>query len=55
MKIIIKAKILLCKTLEGNGTLKVRVRVKFLLLYSKLAATDPWCNMLRDFTRMENI
>ena len=35
--------------------LRVRVRVKFLLFYSKLAPTDPWCNMLRDFTWTGNI
>ena len=35
--------------------LRVRVRVKFLLFYSKLASTDPLCNMLRDFTWTGNI
>ena len=42
---MIKAKILLSKTIEVNGTLRVRVRVKgkFLLFYSelKVAPTDP--------------
>ena len=30
--------------------LRVRVRVRFLLFYFELAPTDPWCNMLLDFT-----
>ena len=40
---MIKTKILLCKTIEGNGTLRVRVRdrVELLLFYSELAPTDP--------------
>ena len=41
--------------MKGNGALRVRVRVKFLLFHSELAATDPWSNMLRDFTWTENI
>ena len=46
-----KDKNLLWKTMEGNGTLRVRVtvRVKFLLFYSELTPTDPWYNMLHDF------
>ena len=54
---MIKVKILLLKTIQGNGTLrvKVRVRVKFLLFHSELVPTDPWCNLLRDFTGTENI
>ena len=45
------------KTIEGIGTLRVRVRVraKFLLFYSEPAPTDPLCNMLRGFTWTENI
>ena len=31
----------------------VRVRVRFLLFYSEHTPTDPWCNMLRDFTWTE--
>ena len=50
---MIKTKILLWKTIEDNGTL--RVRVKFPLFYSELTSTDPWSNMLRDFTWTENI
>ena len=50
---MIKTQILLWKTIEGNNNrrLRVRVRVRFLLFYSELTPTDPWCNMLRDFTR----
>ena len=33
--------------------MRVRVRVRFLLFYSELTPTDPWCNMLRDFTWTE--
>ena len=54
---MIKTKIVLWKTIEANGTLsvKIRVRVKFLLFYSEPVPTDPWCNMLSDFTWKENI
>ena len=40
---MIKTKILICKTIEGNGTLRVRVRVKvkFLLFYSEVVPTYP--------------
>ena len=45
---MINTQILLFKTIEGNRRLKVKVRVRarFLLLYSELAPTDPWCNMI---------
>ena len=33
--------------------LTVRLRVRFLLFYSKLTPTDPRCNMLHDFTWTE--
>ena len=52
VKLMIKTKILFWKTIEGDGT--VRVRVKFLLFCSELAPTDPWCNMLLDITRTGN-
>ena len=35
--------------------LRARVRVRFILFYFELALTDPWCNMLRGFTRTEKI
>ena len=40
---MINTQILLFKTIEGNRRLKVKVRVRarFLLLYSELAPTDP--------------
>ena len=38
---MIKTKNLLWEAIEGNGTLRVRVRVKFLLFYSQLAPTVP--------------
>ena len=44
------------KSNEGNRSnrrLRVRVRVRFLWFYSELTPTDPWCNMLRDFTWRE--
>ena len=41
VKVMIKTKILLCKTIEGNGKVRIRVRVKFILFYSGLAPTDP--------------
>ena len=44
---MIKAQILLWKTIEGNKRLRVKVRFRFLSLYSELAPTDPWCNMLQ--------
>ena len=54
VKIMKKTQILLWKTIECNSSrrLRVRDRVRFLLFYSELAplTTDPWCNMLRDFT-----
>ena len=40
-----KTQILLWKTIESNR--RLRVRVRFLLIYSELALTDPWCNVLR--------
>ena len=47
---MIKAQILLWKTIEGNRRIRirvrVRVRVRFVLFYSKLAPTDAWCNIL---------
>ena len=55
VKIMIKTKNLSWKRIEDNGTLKVRVRLKFCLFYSELAPTDLWCNMLRDFNWTENI
>ena len=45
VKIMIKTQILLWKTMKGNR--RLRVRVRFLLFYSELAPTDPWCNMLQ--------
>ena len=52
-----KTQILLRKTIEGNSNrrLRVGVRVRFLLFYSELVPTDPWCNMLCDFTWTEKI
>ena len=52
-----ETQILLWKTIEGNSNrrLRVRVTVRSLLFYSELAPTDPWCDMLRDFTGMEKI
>ena len=47
IKIMIKTQILLWKTIEGNKRFRVRVRVRFILSYFKLAPTDPWCNMLQ--------
>ena len=44
---MIKTQISLWKIIEGNGRLKVRVRVSFLLFYSEVAPTDPWFNMLQ--------
>ena len=44
---MIKTQILLWKTIEGNKRFRVRVRVRFILSYFKLAPTDPWCNMLQ--------
>ena len=44
---MIKTQILLWKTIEGNRSVRVRVRVRFLLFYSEIAPTDPWCNMFR--------
>ena len=43
--------------MEGNTGLRVRftVRFSFLLIYFELAPTDPWCNMLLDFTCTETI
>ena len=47
---MIKAQILLWKTIEGNRRIRirvrVRVRVRFVLFYSKLAPTDAWCNII---------
>ena len=45
---MIKTHVLLWKTIEGNRRLRVsvRARVRFLLFYSEIALTDPWCNML---------
>ena len=52
---MIKIQILSLKTIEGNSnrSLTVRVRIRFLLLYSELNPTDPSCNMLRHFTWTE--
>ena len=46
---MIKTQILLCKTRQSNRRLRFRVMVKvrFLLFYSELAATDPLCNMFQ--------
>ena len=44
---MIKTQILLWKTIEGNKRFRVRVRVRFILAYFKLAPTDPRCNMLQ--------
>ena len=41
--------------MERNGTLRVRVRVKFILFYSEAGPTDARFKMLRDFTSAENI
>ena len=45
------------KTIEGNRTLRVRVRVivRFLLFRFKLAHTDPWWKVLRDLTWTKKI
>ena len=50
VKIMIKTQILLWKTIDGNRRLRVKVmvRVRFLLFYSELSPTDPWCNMLQN-------
>ena len=45
IKIMRKTQILLWKTIESNR--RLRVRVRFLLIYFELALTDPWCNVLR--------
>ena len=42
---MINTQILLWKTIEGNRRLRVRVGVRFILFYSELASTDPWCHM----------
>ena len=44
---MIKTKILLLKTIEGNGTLRVRVRVRFLLFCSELVPTNMVCYSTR--------
>ena len=44
---MIKTKILLLKTTEGNGTLRVRVRVRFLLFCSELVPTNMVCYSTR--------
>ena len=36
-----KAQALVSKTIKGNKRLRVRVRVRFVFFYSKLAPTDP--------------
>ena len=38
---MIKTLPLSIKTIEGNGTLRVKVRVRIILFYSELAPTDP--------------
>ena len=45
--IMIKTQILLWKTIGGNKSLRIRVWVRFLVFYSELALTDPWCNTLQ--------
>ena len=45
--------ILLWKTIESNSNRRLRVRVRFLIFYSELTPTDPWCNMPRNFTWTE--
>ena len=47
VKSMTKSQFLLWKTMGGNSRsrVRVRVRVRFLLFCSKLAPTDPWCNM----------
>ena len=44
-----KTQVLLWKTTEDDGRLRVRVRVgvRLILFYSELNPTDPWCNMLQ--------
>ena len=44
VKIMMKTQILLQKTIESNGKLRVRVRVRF-FYFSELATTDPQCKM----------
>ena len=36
------------KTVEGNRTLRFRVRVRFLLFYYELNTIDQWRNMLQN-------
>ena len=38
---MIKAQILLWRTIEGNRSLRVTVKVRFILFYSDLGPTDP--------------
>ena len=45
--IMITTQLSLLKIIEGNRRLRVKVRVRFILFYLKLAPTDPWCNMLQ--------
>ena len=47
--------ILSWKTIEGNRRLRVRIRIRFLLFYSELVPTYPWCNMFGDFTWTDKI
>ena len=35
------------KNNRSNRTLRVRVRVRFILFYSELTPSDPRCNMLQ--------
>ena len=46
---MIKAQIFLWKIIEGNTSLraKVRVWIGFILFYSELFPTNPWCYMLQ--------
>ena len=46
VKVMIKAQILLWRTIEGNRSLRVTVKVRFILFYSDLGPTDPWCNVI---------
>ena len=44
---------MLWKTIEGN--IRLRLRVRFLLLYSELCPTGPWCNMLQTLIERKKI
>ena len=53
LKIVIKTQILSCKTIEGNR--RLRVKARFLLFYSELASTDPWCGTLQTLLPRKNM